>query len=197
MTNRVTALALLAACSACGGSGSQTNQVHGTIFSQPFAAKDAVSATGSWSNGFSFVGSSLAVEISDYATLCTYDTNSQQPPNTQQLDLVLAQVDTSGNATPPTSTGEFPILSSAAAGFWSQAWYEHGGSGPSGSLDCFKTGTSYSYSATSGKVVVTSISSGAVSGTFDLVLTSGDHITGSFNASACAGTNLNSSLYCP
>lgn len=198
MRRRVTVILLLAACCACGGGGSgsasQTNQIHGAIASQAFTAKDAVSVTGSW-HGFSFMGTSTAIAISDYAALCTFETGSQQPPNTQQLLLVLAQVDSSGRATPPNTTGEFPILSGTGAGSWAQAWYEHGGSGPSGSLDCFRSGASYS--ATSGKVVVTSISSGAVSGTFDLTLTSGDHITGTFDAPTCAGANLNNSLYCP
>ncbi len=63
MPERITGVALLAACLACGGSSTQTttNQVNGTIGSEPFVAKDAISATGSW-KGFSFSGTTLAVD---------------------------------------------------------------------------------------------------------------------------------------
>jgi hypothetical protein len=196
--NLVRALVLSAACLACGGGQGngtvvQTNKVVGTIGSRSFTAEDATSTAGSW-KGFDFVGPSLAVQISDYAALCTYSANLQEPPNTQNLVLMLARVDASGSSSPPVTNGEFPLLTSAAAGLWSQAWYEYGGSGVSGSYDCFRA---YSRSASSGKVVVTSISDDAVTGTFDLVFEPGDHVTGSFYAPTCAGADLNRSLTCP
>jgi hypothetical protein len=199
LLTRVATAGLLCAFWACGGSGSSipTNQIVGTIGSQSFAAKDATSVTGTWS-GFVFNRTSLAIEISDYAGQCAYDGKNQAPPNSQQFVLVLANTDASGNSSAPTSPGVFPVITGSNPAppnaLSSQAWYERGGSGASGTPACFRA---TSYGGVSGTVVVSSVSSSAVTGTFDVILSSGDHITGSFNAPTCAGLNLNTSPTCP
>lgn len=195
-------------CLACGGSGGGNetttgnvatgNSVNGTFKgAYTLAAKDAVFNVGEWSNGFGqFYGPTTGIEISDYASLCSYESLAQAPPNTQVLVLVLGTIDSAGNASAATAPGDYLIPTSWADcrtpnTLRAAAWWEFGGA------SCFKAATDSAMTGT-GHVVVTSVSAARITGTFDIVFTpSGDHVTGSFDAASCAGINLNRNLSCP
>jgi hypothetical protein len=94
---------LFAAAIACGGEAAKTftTTVSGTVSGKSFLARDAVFNLGEWSNGFGqFYGTTTGVQISDYASQCTYDTANQQPADSQTLTLVLAENDAGGSASP-------------------------------------------------------------------------------------------------
>ena len=206
---------LVAATMSCGSDAAKpiTQTVTGTISGKSFDAKDAVFNLGEWSNGFGqFYGITTAVQISDFASQCTYDTSTQQPPNTQTLTLVLTENFASGGSSPAGVTGDYPIQASDADGSTpgarrADAWYEVGGSGASGTFACFRA-SSESAAPSGGKVTVTSVSADHIEGTFDITLSRGDHLTGSFSAPrcgttcipggpSCTGLNLNRTPTCP
>ncbi len=206
---------LVAATMSCGSDAAKpiAQTVTGTISGKSFDAKDAVFNLGDWSNGFGqFYGTTTAVQLSDFASQCTYDTSNQQPPNTQTLTLVLAENDAGGSASPASSPGDYSIPASytdasAPSARRAAAWYDLGGSGASGSYDCFKA-SSQSAAPGGGKVTVTSVTADRIEGTFDITLSRGDHLTGSFSAprcgttcipgvQSCTGLNLNRTPTCP
>lgn len=206
---------LTLAVAACGSGGPSTTAVTvaGSIAGRSFGAKEAVFNLGMWSNGFGqFLGTTTAIQISDYADQCILDAKGQQPPGTQNLVLVLSENDGQGLASPVTAPGDFPIEASdadasARGARRADAWWEAGnGSAPSGSFGCFR-GQSASAAPGGGHVTVTAVTPDRIEGTFDVTLEKGDHVTGSFGAArcgatctpgaACVGLDLNVSLRCP
>jgi hypothetical protein len=194
------------ACLACGGdggdgapttvNGTTGNTVNGTFMgTYTLYAKDAVFNVGEWS-GFYFYGPTTGIVIADYASLCSYESLDQAPPNTQGLALVLGQIDAAGNASAVTATGDYLIPTSSADyrtpnTLRAAAWWEFGGA------RCFRAADESAMTGT-GHVVVTSVSAARIAGTFDVVFTpSGDRMTGSFDAASCPGVNLNRSPSCP
>jgi hypothetical protein len=111
-----------------------------------------------------------------------------------------------------TSPGDYLIQASYADASTpnarrADAWYDLGGSGPSGSFACFKA-LSFGAAPSGGKVTVTSVTTDRIEGTFDITLSSGDHLTGAFAAprcgttcipggTSCTGLTLNRTPTCP
>jgi hypothetical protein len=193
------------ACLACGDGGGETttattttgNVVNGTIDgTYTLAAKDAVFNVGDWSIGAPvFDGPSTGVVISDFGSLCGYESQDQAPPNTQTLTLALGMIDTNGNASAATATGDYviPPLSAdyrAPNTLRAAVWWEF--AGPSCSGAAAENGSNGN-----GHVLLTAVSAARIAGTFDVVFTTGDHVTGSFDAPSCSGVNLNRRLSCP
>jgi len=197
---------LAVACSACGGGegGGQPasggpamgNAVSGTFNGgYTLTAKDAVFNVGDWSNGFSFHGPSTAVVISDYASLCGFQSLNQAPANSQMLALVMGAIDAAGNSSAVAAPGDYLVPTSSndyltPNTLRAAAWWEFGGA------SCFRATTDGAATGT-GHVVVTSVTATRIAGTFDVVFTtSGSRVTGSFDAAPCAGVNLNRSPTC-
>jgi hypothetical protein len=205
---------LFAAAIGCGGEAAKTTTttVSGTVSGKSFQARDAVFNLGEWKGFEPFYGTTTAVQISDYASQCTYDTANQQPADSQTLTLVLSENDAAGGKSPATSTGDYLIAAndtdaSAPNALRASAWYDLGGSGASGSYACFKA-LSFFAAPSGGKVTVTSVTADHIEGTFDITLSNGDHLTGAFTAprcgttcipggASCTGLNLNRGPTCP
>ncbi len=179
---------------ACGSADKKPgqNQVSGTIAGRALAAQDAASVQGAF-HGFGFSGSSTLVQIADYANLCSLESSNHALANSSHLDLVLAQIDTSGGATPPSVPGIYVVTPlsqnpNVAGTLRAQVWFAWYGA------SCFKESWA---SGTSGAVTVLEVSAAGIQGTFDVFLDSGDHVTGSFDAPDCAGMDPNRSQTCP
>ena len=184
----------LLALAACGGSSSTPggNDVMGPI---NFAAMDAISASFDHTNGFSFVGTSTFVELTDYTGACALAGQHQAPTKSHIIDLGLAVNDASGKAGAPNGPGTYTVFSGTAALPASmnvaQVFYGDG---------CDKT---IAYEGTSGTITLKSAM--PMTGTFDFTISCAGfsgctgpdaHLTGSFEAAPCSALDVNTIPSC-
>jgi hypothetical protein len=159
------------------GCGEDRFFVRGRIRGSQLSPGDAVWGTGSVTIASTTVNAAVVV-ISNSSNLCSFARALTQPRNSQSLTIVLS--DRSTNSA-PTAPGTFTIWVSGpqptrlAVAQYSQT-----------DANCQQIQTATA-TATSGAIIVTSVSSGGnMSGNFDLIFDSGDQVTGSFSATNCS-----------
>lgn len=171
---RATALGCIAiAIAACSGSSSSTGSsgsasVTGTIGGQSVPTTNVVAVVGSeTTNGTTVqLDSVVLTSVSD---ACSFLQNpTHRLPSTSTLVLA------AGAIGPSVPTGTFNI------GMYGYAQYD------ADSATCVLT---TSETATSGSVVLTSVSSNTIDGTFDVTMPNGDHLSGTFTAPVCSGVS--------
>lgn len=158
---------------ACSGSSSSTGSagsasVTGTIGGQAVPTTNVVAVVGSETNNKTTVqlDSIVLTSVSDACSFLQNPTHRIPSSST----LVLA----AGAIAPSVPTGTFNI------GMYGYAQYD------ADSATCVLT---TSETATSGSVVLTSVSSSSIQGTFDVTMPNGDHLSGSFDAPVCTGVS--------
>lgn len=164
--------AVAVAVAACGGSSNSVGAtsgsatVSGTIGGQSVPTTNVVAVVGSETTGVTTVqlDSILVTSVSDPCSFLQNPMN--RIPNA--TSLVLA----AGAIAPSVPTGTYDV------GKYGYAQYD------ADSATCTLT---TSETATSGSVVLTSVSSDTIGGTFDVTMANGDHLTGSFSAPVCTG----------
>jgi hypothetical protein len=162
------------AVAACSGStnstggGSGTGSVSGTIGGQAVSTTNVVAVVGSeTTNGATVqLDSIVLTSVSDACSFLQNPTHRIPSSST----LVLA----AGAIAPSVPTGTFGI------GTYGYASYD------ADSATCVLT---TSETATSGSIVLTSVSSDQIEGTFDVTMPNGDHLSGSFDAPVCSGVS--------
>jgi hypothetical protein len=175
IVGRAVALGCVAvAVAACSGSsnsnggGSGSASVSGTIGGQSVPTTNVVAVVGSeTTNGATVQLDSIV--ITSVSDACSF---LQNP--THRLPSAATLVLAAGAIAPSVPTGTFNI------GTYGYATYD------ADSATCVLT---TSETATSGSVVLTSVSSGLIDGTFDVTMPNGDHLTGSFDAPVCSGVS--------
>ncbi len=159
----------VAACSgstSSTGSGSGTGSVSGTIGGQSVPTTSVVAIVGSsTTNGTTVQLDSIV--LTSVSGACSFLQNpTHRIPSSSTLVLA------AGAIGPSVPTGTFNI------GMYGYAQYD------ADSATCVLTTTE---TATSGSVVLTSVSSDSIQGTFDVTMPNGDHLSGSFDAPVCTG----------
>lgn len=161
------------AAAACSGSSNSTGSsgsasVSGTIGGQSVQTTNVVAVVGSaTTNGTTVQLDSIVItSVSDACSFLQNPTHRYPSATT----LVLA----AGAIAPSVPTGTFDI------GKYGYAQYD------ADSATCVLT---TSETATSGSVVLTSVSSTSIDGTFDVTMPNGDHLSGSFDAPVCPGVS--------
>jgi hypothetical protein len=161
----------VAACSGSSnssGGGPGSASVSGTIGGQSVPTTNVVAVVGSeTTNGTTVQLDSVVItSVSDACSFLQNPTHRVPSAST----LVLA----AGAIAPSVPTGTFTI------GTYGYAQYD------ADSATCVLT---TSQTATSGSIVLTSVSSSAIDGTFDVTMPNGDHLSGSFDAPVCSGVS--------
>ncbi len=161
----VSILAALPACSSSsGGGGDGTASVTGTIQGAAIPASDAVGLS-SVASGSS--EAAVGAIITNIASACSVLQDHGNPPSATALVVAVSAMGGS------VATGTYGIVSQ---GFGATASY---------ATEDATCNTSFSESASSGSVTLTTVSGSTVAGTFDLTF-GGDHLTGSFSAPVCS-----------
>jgi hypothetical protein len=163
------AVVAIAACSGASSStGSGSASVSGTIGGQSVPTANVVAVVGSeTTNGTTVqLDSIVLTSVSD---ACAFLQNPMKRLASTST-LVLA----AGAIAPSVPAGTFNI------GTYGYAQYD------ADSATCVLT---TSETATSGTIVLTTVSSQSIAGTFDVTMPNGDHLSGSFDAPVCSGVS--------
>ena len=185
---------LLVSVCACGGGGSSApGTVTGTIHGQPFAVKDAISASVTFTDTTTGTTSSqAAIFLTSTANACADFTNNIQRKSEKAFVVGVATI-TGSTVAAPTATGAYTVFN------------PNGGGAPPAmaalvnavatDATCMSD-TANSATGTSGTVTLTTINNGVFDGKFDITLDSGDHVTGSFSPEGCPALQqaLNSTM---
>jgi hypothetical protein len=168
-----------------GADGPPTTQVTGIVGGMAFAAQDAV-FTSARAKGLGFSGTSTAVLVADFGSVCSNEGANAGVKNGRSIFLGLAMNDAAGAAAPVSGSGAFvvgPGSDAQMTGARAQLFYQRYGD------DCLRT---ESHSALSGQVKITEATAATLAGTFDVVLAdTNEHVTGSFLAASCASFDPN------
>lgn len=162
------------AIAACSGSTSSTGSasgsasVSGTIGGQSVSTTNVVAVVGSeTTNGTTVQLDSIV--LTSVSGACAFLQNpTHRIPSSSTLILA------AGAIGPSVPTGTFNI------GMYGYAQYD------ADSATCVLT---TSETATSGSVVLSSVSSDSIQGTFDVTMPNGDHLSGSFDGPVCTGVS--------